>query len=260
MRAVQNPIASEATLRFESQSSLQACHWLAWCRMAPKKGCGKAGAAAKKRAAGKAVGTPCKKAAKRPPDFDLQVDADEAEEGEPPTKRSFAGRRALEMQVHRIIERKLKHLSADTIKTTTSKSGEHIFDYILRHVRDRKVTNGRLSSNFWCKFWKEFKVHSDITEDLPAPRTSETDHIPEELIEAIDLARAENPADCSPAALIKYLGSAPLMSETAMYGLFCSIQVGPTMLKVHVDKIYVAVLAYWARSTEAQGRDPLTLP
>jgi len=64
---------------------------------------------------------------------------------------------------------------------------------------------------------------------------------------AVDTARADNLAERNPQGLMRYLESAPVMSETAFYGLLCAIQCGPGLIKCHAVKLQVATLQYISR-------------
>lgn len=133
------------------------------------------------------------------------------------------------------------------MQTKTNNDGASVFDYIRNHVKAKKITNGRVASAFWTKFWQEFDLSCDISAQLPQPTSGACDDIDEELVEAIEFARHPNPADRNPTSLVRYLEKAGMLSETALFGLLSSIQVGPGLARTHGMKLQVAALQYFAR-------------
>lgn len=162
-------------------------------------------------------------------------------------KRRQLERRNTEEQVRRIISRKLGHLDAHVIKTQTNAKGQTVFMWIRDILKSKKITNGRLSTQAWTQFWREFDLSGDISDRLPRPPDNNDDPIDEELVEGLLAARHANPAERSPVALTRYLETAPKMSEANLYGLLQAVQIGPNLLRSHAMKMQVATLQYFAR-------------
>lgn len=131
--------------------------------------------------------------------------------------------------------------------TTTNSQCVSVFDYILKHVKEKKITNGRLSTAFWTQIWQEFDLSSDIPKSLPQPAENAAEEIEEELLEAMELARARNLVERSPTALVRYLEKTGMLSKTALYGILCAVQIGPGFARAHATKLQVAVLQWFAR-------------
>lgn len=162
-------------------------------------------------------------------------------------KRRQLERRNTEEQVKRIISRKLGHFDAHVIKTQTNARGQTVYMWIRDQVKSKQNINGRLSTQVWTQFWREFDLSGDIAERLPVPPEGANETVDEELIEGLWAARHANPAERSPVALTRYLEKAPKMSETSLYGLLQAIQIGPNLSRAHAMKLQVATLQYFAR-------------
>lgn len=63
----------------------------------------------------------------------------------------------------------------------------------------------------------------------------------------MELAMARNPVERTPTSLVRYLGKAGMLSETALYGVLCAVQFGPGLERAHATKLQVAVLQCFAR-------------
>lgn len=105
-------------------------------------------------------------------------------------------------------------------------------------------------------------MSSDISKSLPQPAENAAGEIEEELLEAMELARARNLVERSPTSLVRYLEKAGMLSETALYGILCAVQIGPGLARAGGG---VAVVCQarrrrtwhvWARDSEAPQLRP----
>ena len=165
-----------------------------------------------------------------------------------PGKRIQENRRDIDDQVRRIMAVKLQHIDQVSLKTKTNKQGVGVFDFIKNAVASCKKWNGRLSTQFWTKFWGDFDIARDIPSELPPPPEGEEDDaIDEELIEALSLARHKNPAEMSPNALSHYLENCSKMSVTSLFGVVNAVQSGPSLCSSHALKLQLSLCKYFAR-------------
>lgn len=78
------------------------------------------------------------------------------------------------------MDRNLSHIDEHIVKTRTNKDGTSVYDFIRNHVKAKNITNGRLSTAFWTRFWQEFDLTCDISSQLPQPQGGSNDDIDEE--------------------------------------------------------------------------------
>ena len=102
-------------------------------------------------------------------------------------------------QVDRVCERKLGHIKPEVLKTKVNKNGEFATVSIANQFHKNGPTKSRLNTKFWISFWTQFDFMEDIANSLPEP--PEDEEVPEELLENIGIARADNPPDRNPRPL-----------------------------------------------------------
>jgi hypothetical protein len=155
-------------------------------------------------------------------------------------------RRETDDQFERIRDRKLSFVPLEVFSTKVDCNGISAKDCIKAEIRANKVTKSRLSTKFWIGFWEKYDFGDVLADTLPCP--PESDVVDSELLEAIGAARAENPVERSPDELIRYLRNCKGMNERSYFGVFTTMQEGPTLGHKHAVRIQVAVLELIGRT------------
>ena len=102
-------------------------------------------------------------------------------------------------KVARVIQRKLGHLDPIVLGSLRGlRAGRSVHDFIQEGIQALHK-KGRLSTQFWIRFYEEFPVDEDQELHLPEPAKNDTpDKYDRELIESMKLARKKNPVERTP--------------------------------------------------------------
>jgi hypothetical protein len=155
-------------------------------------------------------------------------------------------RRETDEQFERIKDRKLSFVPIEVFSTKVDTDGISAKDCIMAEVRRNKITKSRLSTKFWVGFWEKYDFGDVLADTLPCP--PEADVVDSELLEAIGVARQDNPIERNPDELVRYLRNCKGMNERSYFGVLTTMQEGPTLGHKHAVRIQVAVLELIGRT------------
>ena len=108
------------------------------------------------------------------------------------TRPPRLARRNSDDQCERFCKRKLHHISLDRLSMLRNKTGESIYQVIKKEMKSKKVTHGRLATNFTKRLYNEFRLHLEdpVWDSLPE---SDFGDVNEDLIACIMKAHSDSP-------------------------------------------------------------------
>lgn len=217
------------------------------------------GTGAKRRKQPKAKPAPSNSAAKRPasppppaqePDAPA-LDGDEVTAPAAMAKNRRLERRDTESQVERVVQGRLgKQFTIEAINGVVNDKGEHVREYIARHIRENRSSAKYLSSRFWTTFFSEFDLQVKVLGDLPEPPDPD-EAVDDRWLKALKIAHNDNPSKRTVEPIERLLETMQKPNYTELYGLILSSQEAPTMCRASSVRMRVAILGCIARCPPA---------
>ena len=162
-------------------------------------------------------------------------------------KRRRLFKRDSEERVQRIIDRKFANIDAVIIDSRRNKAGQSLRDVIAQALRDLTPRRKYLSFAFWTKLFDDFDLHSAFVEQLPPVG----DHIPiaDDLLEALMVATAENPATRSSEPLEAFLEFCTAVNEAELVLILKSTVEGPVISRRQSRKMQLFLMKHIGRAS-----------
>ena len=127
-----------------------------------------------------------------------------------------------EYKASRIISAKLPFVTEGQLKRVRNPQGLTLLDVVLGEVKKHNLSHGRCSKRFWQQTLPGFDFESEVEDLLPDP--PEDMDVPDELVEAIDVAKAANPNGRRTGAFVHAMASQPALSERSLWGAIVGCQ------------------------------------
>lgn len=95
---------------------------------------------------------------------------------------------------------------------------------IEEQVRANRPVDGRLSTTFWTKFNKDFKLNMSMADFMPPPDTTDVFRMSAELTKRLDILHSDNPVARKPTPIIEFLQVSPALPYSEFHLLVSAIQ------------------------------------
>ena len=148
--------------------------------------------------------------------------------------------------VERIVKTKLSAFDVDEVAHATgSTSGLTVREYIRRELHSERAQGTYLAGEFWLEFHSEFFLTASRFRDLKsADDPPELQEVPDQLLEALALAKDKNPVARRTDAVVNYLKYVPDLNLTSLKLTFMHSRAGSQMTLKHANSQVVALLQF----------------